>query len=1444
MILYQIKLYDPKGTVIAQLQSLTAKGLRPLWGASQVLKLEGNHLKARLVRTKSGLFELQEFLPKQQGSTSPTPFDVKLNDCQIKFVDQSAGDIWEHEIRLSKVGVSGLGNNWIANANGEIPQVGNLETRVEHSDSTGLKITGHSSSLQLAGLTDHLLKTPELRGFGLSNRFSASSLLTSGPFEISLAPKGPLLFRVSTELQAANIRYDDKQLDSMKFHGVINQDGASGQILATIGKAQAQFAGSGKWKAKPDVGGALQVSNVGTASLPDWLNRLIPRGARFSDASFKGWAQASSPIAFRITGDINVPTLQYDKESATNLVAKLDVDPNHVAVDIPSVQYDHQNVRGNLTIDFHSKKIIGTAQSDHTVLDRLSARFGYRQLHGVATIAANFSGTLSAPRIDVTAKGHGTLDIIKLKPIELTHIETRGYYQSGILTLDRAFAETPDGLVSAKGQLSLTESKGISLIARGVQLSSLIPDATGTINLAGNVTGQLANPRFQGRVEAFDLGYQDQYLPAAVADLYADRKHIQIDAVEAAKGTTSLTGSAALRLPGNRLSGSFAIRDIQLADWLGDPYVGVFDLPSIQLGGTLSHPLIAGTLSGTSILAKGIKIDAISGVLGFDGDEVTADNVEITAADGKLSASGSYKLSAHAGKVVAKSDHLAIRKLIPELSDSISITGTVGGQGNFDFQDNRLLHANFAGDLSSVYANGTPLGSGPWQIQSNGTSFTGSLEIGDIQRYITLDNLTYNPETQKASGDVALFNVQAENLISAFARYIPNLDQDNRDRLAAIKSEINLAGSFDGTFLDTNYRVNSLQATNISYHNQPLGQLDTTFTLLDHRWDIQKFQIGNGPLSVSLVGSVDENGQTHIDGSNENKIDLTKLGALDPRLGAVTGDAHFWFNVDGLTRAPHVLASLKVNNLLAPPGSTVATQNEDKNLRFNLDKIEIKPTDGGLASLTAEGEYFYRGFKGALSASTPFEYPFTIPKTGDVRGRISLDESSLKEIAPLSGGIDPLRTSGTIGGEISVSGSPTDLKISASANLKSESLAINGMTDVLKNLVATANLASNRLVVNAKGESSRGGSFQADLSTPVEDLEDLYAIYLKSGPSGLLDRSIDGKANIDRLQIRQLLMSDSIGGGTVTGDIKVAGNLQTPNVSGQLNVSGGELIFRGVQPSTNAQPEFAINPRLNVNMALSSPARFQSSTANLYLLGNGTLNGSLQYPRLSSSLYVDKGTVRLPASILRIDQGGTVQVSYQKNRLGSTAKVNVDLEGTTSVTTARTSESDIQRYQILLGMKGDLLDSNGINLSASSDPPDLSQDRILGILGQTDFLQSISSGFKQSEAVGAVAQFIVPTLLDPLTADIAKGVGLDYLNVEYNMFDQASITFGKDIGNGFSFVGSRQLSEPPPGFLTRFDVRLIYRPRRVPGALRQIRFFFGADQDRAWKLGLDYGIRF
>jgi len=243
------------------------------------------------------------------------------------------------------------------------------------------------------------------------------------------------------------------------------------------------------------------------------------------------------------------------------------------------------------------------------------------------------------------------------------------------------------------------------------------------------------------------------------------------------------------------------------------------------------------------------------------------------------------------------------------------------------------------------------------------------------------------------------------------------------------------------------------------------------------------------------------------------------------------------------------------------------------------------------------------------------------------------------------------------------------------------------------------------------------------------------------------------------------------------------------------------------------------------------------------LAGQGTLKGTLDNPKMQAVVTLEKGSVRLPAALLRLDQGGTVKIDYgiQSPRAASAV---VDLEGNTSVTASRYGDLDVQRYDISLAIKGDLLQDKGLNLTASSDPPDLSQERIMGILGETDLLQSLSYAGKENTAVQAALLSTVPTLLDPWTGQIAQGLGLDYLNLEYSAFDQASVTFGKILGSGLTVEGNRQLSEPPPGFAARYDLRILYRPRRLPGAFHQFRFFFGADQDRPWKLGVEYGVRF
>jgi hypothetical protein len=285
------------------------------------------------------------------------------------------------------------------------------------------------------------------------------------------------------------------------------------------------------------------------------------------------------------------------------------------------------------------------------------------------------------------------------------------------------------------------------------------------------------------------------------------------------------------------------------------------------------------------------------------------------------------------------------------------------------------------------------------------------------------------------------------------------------------------------------------------------------------------------------------------------------------------------------------------------------------------------------------------------------------------------------------------------------------------------------------------------------------------------------------------------------------------------------------------------VVIKAIPEVQKTAEDRVIDPEFNVRLDLSEPGRLRSSTADMYLSGSGSLFGSLQKPKADASLVVEKGTIRLPAALLRLDQGGSVKATYGVTG-PATASAIVDMEGNTSVTATRALDTDVQRYDITLGFKGDLLQENGLSLSASSDPGDLSQDRILAILGQADLIQTLSSGGKESSAIQNAMLSTVPMLLDPYTGQVARGLGLDYLNVEYNSYDFASVAFGKILGSGFSIQGTRQISEPPPGFALRYDYRLTYRPKRLFGSLSRFRFYFGSDQDRVWKLGLEYGVRF
>jgi hypothetical protein len=258
-----------------------------------------------------------------------------------------------------------------------------------------------------------------------------------------------------------------------------------------------------------------------------------------------------------------------------------------------------------------------------------------------------------------------------------------------------------------------------------------------------------------------------------------------------------------------------------------------------------------------------------------------------------------------------------------------------------------------------------------------------------------------------------------------------------------------------------------------------------------------------------------------------------------------------------------------------------------------------------------------------------------------------------------------------------------------------------------------------------------------------------------------------------------------------------------------------------------------------------APARVKAATADFQLYGDGLISGTFADLVASSSLTLRDGSIRLPNARIQVEDGGKVRFAYLAGPAGS-LRLDVDLDGRTSISSVRFGGL-VQRYDIAMQIRGNILDPESQLIVAQSDPPDLSQAQILNLLGQSQIFETLGSEFlgKRDERVigSALASFALPVVFDPFTQQIAKELGLEYLTLEYNAFEGPTLTLAKEIGKGFVFQGRRQLSETVEDIIL-FDYRLTYRPKFGPRSLRNVIFSVGADQDRPWKIAIEYGIRF
>ena len=244
--------------------------------------------------------------------------------------------------------------------------------------------------------------------------------------------------------------------------------------------------------------------------------------------------------------------------------------------------------------------------------------------------------------------------------------------------------------------------------------------------------------------------------------------------------------------------------------------------------------------------------------------------------------------------------------------------------------------------------------------------------------------------------------------------------------------------------------------------------------------------------------------------------------------------------------------------------------------------------------------------------------------------------------------------------------------------------------------------------------------------------------------------------------------------------------------------------------------------------------------------GSGRLDGTLMTPIATGTLTVKNGVLKLPNARINLEEGGSIGVNYRGMSNGeSDMSVPVSISGRTNVTARRGTQS-YERYDVTIYVTGDLLKTGDLNLIGQSDPPDLSSAEILALLGQKDLLEALATGARDtrsSEFRDALIGLVVPSLTDQFTSSLAQAFKLDYFAVEYNPFEGVVVSGAKSINRFLTLQGRRQVTAKNAFEKTKYELKLVYRIPSKNVLLSRARFGLSTDQDRPWRITIEYSFR-
>ena len=1500
-----LEIRHPDGKLIARLPRILVTGLRLDQRLAPKVILQDAQVWIR--RKPDGKIDLQSYLPKPTDEPGTTAYSVELLRGRINLLDEAAVGNPANQLYIASGRISGLGDNLYASLNANLVGLGSTDLQVTKTirgialegknleldpgklrtrlllgpekktwfDLQKLKIgagkvrgTFQAMIPPRADSTYQASLTGDLTDLGW-DRYTASK----ARIQASLSEKDVRFVGQLTEgTSTAILRGFTDWSKGVVLDGYADARGVTPALLTKYGVSlpkglsfgNAQASGRfGYGSDAVDFRGSLNASGVVAAGLklPSaaakvdldkggftavWnevaLGKTKTEGvATYKFGSSKWQVAANSDRAFATDfGTYTPPELKgttgtfsiigsgvgakYELQFASKLDARL-------AVDGRTLQFDNIEVRGSFdgrtirvnraTSEGRNGSIVATGTIDlkkGLSVDLEGSGLVLSQflpeLTGEADVKGRLQGLLGKPRftglVQAISLGYGEYnDSVTAVTAEVS-VDQNGANLTHVLGVKGA------GQVS--GALGLTfKSQALSgeLTASGLTISDFYEGpVAGVIDLKDVVIGgTLTNPKISGLAES-------PTLLAANAKL------------------TNLSGKVSL--DGNKLNLSGLVA--QVAD--GD----LFD-------GALSYDTKtkAGTITGK---AKKLSFTEIRQIV----------NRQI--GDGK-------------------SDFLG---------EDLDVRGTTGAEFNLAVRNSKIESIDASGLIDAVKLNQATIGAGDWKFGFDGESYRVDAILGSLDDYFQLTGASYNKSTKKLNGELIAYNVPIREMILAGEsklRKFPGV----YERLDLLKGKMGLSAVLGGTSEDPVVSLGDFEVGNLMLADQSLGTVAMKGVYSSEGWQVTegsilgpkltKISLPFGTIKLTEKQGISEGTARFSAGISKSEVQgrLELFGfpvsKFAPLLGA-DSTAKLSSTQDFLAKSS-VRIDFADLRLSGTPDDPALTADVESSLLSGKDtgplsgerlraktKLTAVPRKGSdLVDLTQESTLTFKSLEALFKTSLPVALGDSDQQSQSISGEFSVvGERSLADFLAnaqdLKLGEKGARISGgyKFGGTLEKPEASGELRLAID---QAQSTAISpmiggpiqvGLKDTLVELGFERD--SRGLLGRLKGSTgvstSDKGSVSFGASVSLADLS-----------KSVLDQVIeDGFVNIIGLRLAQIFPDASYFNATIETPkpISVTGNLGSPKISGEIVASQVASIIPTLLPTSGGDDRLTIDPSFDLSYRIADVASIKSSATDMRLSGAGTLKGKLSNLSADATLVVESGQLALPGARVKLLADGTLAFSYRADRADAKAKLIANLTGETSLTVLKNAVTP-ERYDLTIKVDGDMLGKGGSDSDAftrpgeqnqgklvytfPNRPADLSDVQIMGMLGRLDLINSVTQPGSNSQIEedfrNALTSYALPNFLGGLTNRLAQNFGFEYVNVDYNAYEQASISAAKSLGSGFFLQGRRQLATPLPGQIIAYDFRLAYRPRSGPESIRNLSFSLGTDQIRPYKLSADFSQR-